>query len=79
MNNQTQKLSEQWNNKIQKFLIFLQIIFYLSATGNNLLQMRIHANQDSNENSPKSSKPLTSHHATFETLGTKGYKNKIAH
>ncbi|MEH2247910.1 hypothetical protein [Nostoc sp.] len=77
MNNQTKKISEQRNNKIQKLLIFLQILFYLSATGNNLLQMRIHTNQDSNENSPKSSEPVTSHHATFETV-TKGYKNKIA-
>ncbi|MFN6525374.1 hypothetical protein [Nostoc sp. ChiSLP03a] len=73
MSNQTQKP----NNKIQNFLIFLQIIFYLSATGNYLLQMQINANQDSNKNSPKSSEPVTSSHARFETLVRKGYKNKI--
>lgn len=73
MNNQIQKP----NNKIQSFLIFLQIIFYLSATGNYLLQMQINANQDSNENSPKSSEPLTRGDARFETLVRKDYKNKI--
>ncbi|MEH2170876.1 MAG: hypothetical protein V7K41_30340 [Nostoc sp.] len=66
MNNQTQKTSVKYNNKIQNFLIFLQIIFYLSATGNAILQMRINANQDSNENSPKSSEPVTSSHTRFE-------------
>ncbi|MDZ7968715.1 MAG: hypothetical protein RM368_27800 [Nostoc sp. DedSLP03] len=73
MNNQTQKP----NNKVQNCLIFLQIIFYLSATGNYLLQMQINVNQNSNENSPKSSEPVTSGHARFETLVRKGYKNKI--